>query len=308
MPINGSKMSASAMPRKEMRPMEGMEMEGKMMSCRSNWCCNGSFGKKILCTLLGVLLVYVIFYLGTLIHNNIRKYQTIGQADAPQRTIIVNGTGKVTANNDIAVTSLGYSNTDKDVAIAQKNNKQVMDLIMSELRRMGIMSKDLTTNYSINPDYAITPDKGQQLKGYRVASNVTVKIRDLSKISSVLSLAGKYGATEVDSLRFTVDDTDNLKNLARQKAVNDVENKAQQLAASLGVKLKAVVAYNEYEGVDYPMPYAAVAPLMKSLSESGSVSDTGPSPEAISAGSKEVSMNVSVTYEIVSSGHGYDRW
>lgn len=253
---------------------------------------SGGFGRKILLTLVGVLLAYLIFLVGTLIHNNIKKYYYIGQADQMERTVTVNGFGKVVGSNDIAVTSIGYSNTDKDIAKAQTQNKQVMDKVMAELKQLGIAENDLQTNYSIYPDYNYTPEKGQELRGYRVTNLVTVKIRDLNKIPAVLSLAGKYGANEVGGLSFTIDDPENLKQQAREKAWVDAQRKADRLAAALGVRLAAVVSYYENEVGEYtPLPYAVRDGL-------------GGGPEAVAAptvavGSREVAMTVSITYKIV---------
>jgi multidrug efflux pump subunit AcrB len=89
---------------------------------------------------------------GTLIRNNIKEYNFIGKADKMERSFTINGYGKVTGNNDIAVTSIGYSNTDKDVSVAQAANKKVMDSVSNELKRIGIDDKDLQTDYSIYPD------------------------------------------------------------------------------------------------------------------------------------------------------------
>ncbi len=250
------------------------------------------FAKKIIMTIVGILLVYLVFYVGTLIRNNVQKYNFIGKADRMERTITVNGFGKVNGNNDIAVTTMGYSNTSKDVAQAQADNKKVMDQIFAELKKMGIADKDMQSNYSIYPDYNYTQDKGQELKGYRVSNSLTIKIRDLGKISSVLSLAGKYGATEVSGLSFTIDEPENLKSQARDKALADVKVRAAHLANSIGVRLGGVVSYNEYEGGnDLYQPKMMYAEGMGG----GGVS----APAAISGGSKDVSMNVSITFEII---------
>lgn len=258
-------------------------------------CCHGGLGKKIIMTLVAVLAVYLIFFLGAAARNQMKKYDFIGRADRLERTITVNGFGKVTGDNDIAVTSIGFSNTDKDVSKAQAENKKVMDKVAADLKALGIADKDLQTDYSIYPDYNYTQDKGQELKGYRVSNHITVKIRDLSKVSAVLGLAGKYGATEVGGLSFTIDDPENLKLSARDKALADAKAKARKLAMSLGVELVGVVSYNEYEsnGVYYPMK-------AYSMDAGGLGGGASPAPEIISSGSRDVSMNVSVTYEIVS--------
>lgn len=254
-----------------------------------------SFGKQILWTLLGVLVVYLIFYVGVLTHNNIKKYDFIGMADQMERTITVAGYGKVTGTNDVAVTSLGFSNTNLDVAKAQSENKKVMDPIASELKKLGLADKDLQTNYTIYPQYNYTQDKGQQLTGYSVTNNITVKIHDLSKIPAVLALAGKFGATQVGGLSFTIDDPENLKDQARQKALRDAELKAVALARSLGVRLVAVVSYYESDASGAAGPY----PMMRAEGMGGGSEALTVAPETVSAGSQDVAMNASITYKIL---------
>ena len=241
--------------------------------------------------LLGILLVYGIFYTGTLIRNNIKQYDYIGKADRMERVITVNGTGEVNGNNDIAMTTIGYSNTDKDVAKAQLANKKVMDQIMNALKGLGVADKDMQTNYSIYPEYNYTQDRGQQLIGYRVSNQVAVKIRDLTKIPEILGLAGQYGATEVAGLSFTIDEPEILKSQARDKALADAKLKAAVLANALNVRLGSVVSFNEYEtgGDYYPM---------SAKSYGAGMGVGGGAPEAVAGGSKDVTMSVSVTYEI----------
>lgn len=242
-------------------------------------------------TVVGILLVYGVFYVGTLIRNNVKKYDFIGKADRMERTITVAGFGKISGSNDIAVTTIGFSNTDKNVAKAQADNKKVMDQIYAELKKMDIADKDLQSDYSIYPDYNYTESRGQELKGYRVSNSLTVKIRDLNKISDVLSLAGKYGATEVGGLSFTIDEPENLKSQARDKALLDAKAKAEHLANVLGLRLGGVITYNEYEGGnDIYQPKLMYA-------EVGGMGGGGPA--AISGGSKDVIMNVNVTYEVL---------
>lgn len=166
-----------------------------------------------------------------------------------------------------------------------------MDQIFAELKKMGIAEKDMQSNYSIYPDYNYTQDRGQELKGYRVSNSLTIKIRDLTKISEVLSLAGKFGATEVSGLSFTIDEPENLKSQARDKALADVKVKAAHLANVIGVRLGGIVSYNEYEGgIDLYQPKMMYA-------ETGGMGGGGPA--AISGGSKDVNMNVSVTFEVL---------
>lgn len=258
--------------------------------CSPHGCCCSQFGKKIIATLVGVMLVYLIFFLGTLVRNNIKKYDTIGRMDATERMITVSGLGKVTGANDIAVTTIGHSTVNKDVAKAQEDNKKIMDAVAADLAKMSIAENDLQTNYSIYPEYNYTSSGGTELKGYRVTHSITVKIRDLSKINAVLGLAGKYGATEISGLSFTIDDASTLKDKARIKALADAQKKARLLAAQLGVRLSELISYSEYDSSNdsyYPKYYGI-----------GGAEGGGGAPESVSGGSKDVVMNVSVTYKI----------
>jgi len=253
--------------------------------------CRDDFGKKILMTLLGVLIVYLTFYLGTLMRNNVKKYNSIGMADQQERTITVNGVAKITAKNDIAVTTVGYTNIDLDIDKARTDNNKVMDAVVADIKKLGFDDKDLQSNYTINPENDYT-SKGTVFKGYRVTNNVTVKIRDLSKITTVLALAGKYGVNQVAGLQFTIDDPENLKNLARAKALVDAKLKALQLANLLNVQLGEVVSYGDYEN---PPTYAA----KEGLGMGGGMAQADFSPSLVSSGSQDIYMNVSLTYTIL---------
>ena len=123
---------------------------------------------------------------------------------------------------------------------------------------------------------------------------MTIKIRDLSLVPNVLNLAGKYGANQVNGLNFTIDDAEILKSQARKKALEDAKNKALMIARSLGVKLVAVTSYSEYESSDYPMPM--FDNMAKNVMAPATAS--AGTPDGISGGTKDVSLNVSVTYQI----------
>ncbi len=259
----------------------------KNNDCCKNNCC-GDFGKKIIKTLAGILLVYVIFYVGTLVHNNLKKYEYIGKAEKAERTMTITGYGKVNGTNDIAVTTIGYTNTDQDVSKAQVANKKVMDAVIQDLKAMSIVDKDMQSDYSIYPEYTYTSASGSVFKGYKVTNQVTIKIRDLSKIQNVLSLSSKYGANQISGLSFTIDDPENLKEQARTKALADAQKKAKIIAQSMGTRLGGVISYSEYEtsaGNVYPVNYARGGSL-------------GAETSAIVSGSKDVEMSVSITYEL----------
>lgn len=232
------------------KPVEESMCQSHSGSCGCNkvmWSTYGSMGRKLMCTLLGILLVYGIVLVGTLIRNNLKKYNAIGLADKTERTITVDAEGKVTVTPDIAITTMGMTAEGKTVAEAQQKNTNVINGLLEKVKALGVDKKDVqTANYNIYPLYDYKDNK-QTIRGYQVSQSVTIKIRDLNKANQVIALAGDVGANNVSGLQFTVDDREAFKEQARQIALKKVAEKRLSLARSLGVSLQSVVSYNEYE-------------------------------------------------------------
>lgn len=247
-------------------------------------------GKAIMKTLYGILLVYLIIYVGSLTRNNIKKFYYVGKMDRPQNTISVSGEGKVTAEPNIASVEVGLVTDKKDVAAAQKENTEKMNVLIAGIKALGIADADLqTSQYQIYPKYDYTNGK-TTLSGYTVSQSVTVKIRDLSKISAVLAKTGESGANQVSGLQFTIDDPASLQDQARDKALTQAEEKARKLAQSLGVSLVRVVSFNEYAPQGGPVPMYA-----RGVEGMGGGDAAAPS---IQPGSNDVKVQVNVVYEI----------
>ena len=248
----------------------------------------GEFTHRIFMTLFGILLVYLIFWVGTLIRNNIEEFYYIGQADRIERTITLEADAEVTATPDIAVTTIGMVATGDTVAAAQEANTTVMNQLTARLTELGIADADMqTANYNIYPQYNYTSEDGRVLEGYEVSQSMTVKIRDIGIAKDVIALAGEVGANSVSGLEFTVDEKDVYVDQARHEALETGYQKARALSQSLGVSLVSIVSYDEYElsGDDSYYRYAEL--------DYG----YGGAPD-VQAGSMDIRMNVIVTFEI----------
>ncbi len=249
------------------------------------------FCSKLFITFIGVILVYFIVFLATLIRNNIREYNFIGYADRIERSITVEAQAKVTATPDIAVTTVGMISEGATVAEAQAQNSKVMNSLIQKLETLGVDKLDLqTTNYNIYPLYNYTEDEGRILRGYEVNQQVKVKIRNLDNAQKVLAMAGEVGANNVSGLNFTIDDRDVYKAQARELALQKIAVKAKSLSNSLGVNMIGVVSYNEYESTDGPVQFRTMA-----MMEGGIGGGVAPQ---IESGSMDVVMNVNVVFEI----------
>lgn len=207
--------------------------------------------------------------------------------------IWVVGEGEVNVAPDVANLSLGVEAQAKTVAEAQVQTAEAMVAVMGVLDDYGIAKKDIKTQrFSIQ---AVKRwDNGKEiLLGYRVTNIVVVKIRELDDTGAIIDAVAEAGGdyTRINSISFTVDAPTDYYEEAREKAMEDAEAKAQQLADLAGVDLGKPTYVNE-SGAFIPVPreyYMAVPEAVPA---------PAPSPP-ISPGETEIRLTVQVVYSII---------
>jgi hypothetical protein len=246
--------------------------------------------EKILWALVVVLFVFSLFGV-VLIVNGIKEGRYVGQSTEYRKTISVSGEGKVLAKPDIGQVNLSVVTQASTVNKAASDNNDKMNAINQAMKDLGISEDDLkTTSYNISPNYQYTNGKSTII-GYQVTQALEVKIRDLDKTSQILDKAASLGANQVGSLSFTVDDPEKVKEEAREKAVANAKQKAEDLAKALGIGLGKVVGFDESSDGSSPVP------LYNSGMGGGDLKEISPAP-VIQTGQNEVTVNVNLQYEI----------
>ncbi|PIR66281.1 MAG: hypothetical protein COU51_04980 [Parcubacteria group bacterium CG10_big_fil_rev_8_21_14_0_10_36_14] len=252
-------------------------------NCFVKWAFKGA-----MTLLLVVLAIFVVFQT----RSAIRQYGYIGRAPLSQYTINISGEGKVSSVPDIAMINLGVTSEAKTVKQAQDDNTKKMNDVVKAIKDLGVVDKDIqTTNYNIYPKYSYDQTRGtSNIIGYTVSQSVTLKIRELDKVGSILGKAGELGVNQVGGVEFTIDKPESLKSEAREKAIKDAKDKASILAKELGVNLGRVVSFSEYTN-------GSVSAYSKSSMEAYGIGGGDVTPD-IQAGSQEVIINVSLVFEI----------
>jgi uncharacterized protein YggE len=207
--------------------------------------------------------------------------------------ISVVGTGKITATPDVAILSLGVEAEAATVAEAQQLADSAMDGIMGAFDSHDIADEDIQTQrYSIYPvrEYK---EESTEIVGYRVSNIVTVKVRDMDGIGSVIDDVAAAGGdyTVINSITFTLDKPEDYYEDARKEAMEDAEDKAQQLADLSGVDLGAPISITETTSYynDDTIYYEDGRYAGESIATPSA---------AISVGELEVTINVAVVYDI----------
>jgi uncharacterized protein len=208
--------------------------------------------------------------------------------------IWVNGEGRVTLTPDLASVELGVEAQAATVSEAQGLASDAMDKVMKSLTDNGVARKDIQTRFFNVARVTRWDDKAQTeaVIGYRVSNSVTVKIRALDKIGTIIDDVAEAGGdlTRINGINFTVEDPTAAQAQARDKAMTNARAKAEQLAKQGGVKLGSATYISE----SLSTPYRAVAyPTMAADSKGA-----GGVMTPVSAGELDVIVDVQVTYSI----------
>ncbi|MCK9446914.1 SIMPL domain-containing protein, partial [bacterium] len=158
----------------------------------------------------------------------------------------------------------------------------------------SIEEKDIkTTSFNINPVYAWEDKTGKRtLTGYEVNQTINVKIRDLTKVGSIISGATEKGANDVSSLSFIVDDDEKVKEDAKNLAIKDAQAKAKNLEKALGVKMVKIINFSENS---YNPVFVSYDSSYKMLNSSAGALEIAPT---IQTGQNKITSTVTITYAI----------
>lgn len=233
-----------------------------------------------------VLMIVIIVFVAVLINE---------KTEANNNLISVSGLGEVYVTPDVGLITISVQTENRNVSVATDENSQKMNEVIEYIKSEGVESKDIkTTGYNINPRYEWNNDTGKRtLAGYEVSQSVNVKIRDLSKIGTIISNATSKGANDISSLSFIVDDDEEAKASAKEIAIQNAKEKAKELEKLLGIKIVRVVSFSENSGGYVPLrvAYDEVVNFEKQLSDSIAA-------PTIETGENKITSTVTITYSI----------
>ena len=166
-----------------------------------------------------------------------------------QAGIWVNGSGQVTTTPDIATIRGGVNVIRETVGEAHREAAQQMNAMMQALTARGIAESDIqTTRYNIYPEYQYDRESEKnELVGYRVSNEVSVTVKALDQVGMIIDDMVTAGGddTVFNGVSFSLSDAKPLEEEARKLAVQDLIDKATQLADNAGVSLGDLIYISE---------------------------------------------------------------
>jgi uncharacterized protein len=206
-------------------------------------------------------------------------------AQAAEKLVTVTGEATVAVAPDTAMIRLGVGTQEKTAREASEANARQMTAVLAAIKDTGVADRDIqTSRLSLQPQYDPNKSGTARLTGFQASNQVTVRIRDIDKLPTVLDRAITAGANEMSGIEFVVSEQSKLLDQARDDAIADARRKADLYAKAAGAKLGRVVSITEEGSAPPPRPIQAL--------RAGAV--------PIAPGEQTLKAIVTVSYELTS--------
>jgi uncharacterized protein YggE len=203
--------------------------------------------------------------------------------------LVAVGSGKASAEPEIAVISLGVDLRGSEPAAMVDEAALKIDAIAAAVEGLGVAGDDVrTTGYNLWVENLYDHERGLPTGEvvYHVSHYVEVTLRDLDKVGELMADVVEAGANTISGVSFTVAEPEALVEQARQAALADAAAKAGRMAEGLDIALGKPVSVMETTGGPYPV---------LGLGGGGGEMMAAPS---VSPGTFTVSVGVQIVYEI----------
>ncbi len=218
------------------------------------------------------------------------------------RTIQVSGSATVKVIPDLVTIQLGVTSNATTPQAVYDQNTAAIKKVAAAIRALGVADKDISTGY-----YLVQPVYGDynslDVKGYRINNNLVVNLKDVSKVSQVLTAALSAGANEVVDVQFKTSQLRQYRDQARALAMKAAQEKARDLASAANAQPGCVLSIDENSSSYYGYPWQSARyysqGLMQNTVQNASGNAQPPSDDGpISLGQISVQADVQVRFSL----------
>ncbi len=207
-------------------------------------------------------------------------------------TVWVGADGRFEADPDTALVQFGVSAQEEKLQDATQKASQAAEQIRQLLRSNGIDPKDAQiSRFATQPVYDYKNPK-RKLVGYRVDANISIKLKDFSKIGPITEGLSNLDVTDT-SISYQLDDMDEAKVKAVEDALRRARNEANAVAQSSGRTLGEL----SYASVDVN-EVQPIRPMMAKAAPMGIEAAPPPPTAEFSAEKITVTSHVNALYNL----------
>lgn len=200
------------------------------------------------------LALLLILFLGA----TIARTQDRPAVSAQPNSVYVGAEGKFESAPDTAQIQFNVSVQDETSQAAFQRASKNVEQVRQVLRANGIEPKAATIGFlSVQPVYEWRPK--QRVIGYRVTTDVTLKLKDFAKVGPITQQLADANVSETQTLSYTLENIDEAKNKAIADAYRRAHNSADTLARASGRTLGdlSYASVDTFENLRIVMPHMA---------------------------------------------------
>lgn len=227
-------------------------------------------------------------------------FTTAGTFAAVERGYIsLNTSANTEVAPDVAEIAFAVRTSDtKSMQKATTQNKETSERVFGILKGMLNTSNGdyiKTSDFHASPIYTYSGNK-KNLDRYEVSNRVLIHTKSIDKVGTMIDKAIEAGATNVDSLNFSVSNYETQCNSLIEIAAKKANTRAAIAARSASATLDGIRSMDVScsENKSYNMPRMYMAKNMLAATADG-VSEES-SPTSISGGVIKIYANVNVSY------------
>lgn len=173
-------------------------------------------------------------------------------------TVYVGADGKFESAPDTAVLQFNISVQAGSSQAAYQEASKDVEAVRQVLHANGIEPKAANVGFfSVQPTYEFKNGR-QKPTGYRVTTDVTLKLKDFSKIGPIIGQLADANVSERQTLNYTLENIDQAKN----KAVEDAYRRAHDSADALARAAGRTVGELSYASIDISENQRIIVPHM----------------------------------------------
>jgi uncharacterized protein YggE len=178
---------------------------------------------------------------------------------AQPNSVYVGADGKFESAPDTAVIQFNISVQDNTAQKAYEHASKQAEQVRQVLRDNGIEPKAANIGFlSVQPMYD-WKDPKRKIIGYRVATDVTLKLKDFSKIGPITQQLADANVSETQTLNYALETIDEAKNKAVEDAYRRARNSADAVARASGRTIGELsyASVDTFENQRVPVPRMA---------------------------------------------------
>ncbi len=175
---------------------------------------------------------------------------------AQLNSVYVGADGKFETAPDTALLQFNISAQENTSQTAYQQASKQVEQVRQVLRANAIEPKAANIGFfSVQPAYQYN-NGNQKLIGYRVTTDVTLKLKDFSKIGPITEQLTEANVSENQTLSYTLETIDEAKNKAVEDAYRRARNSADALARASGRTIGELsyASVDTFENQHMPVP------------------------------------------------------